>query len=115
MIILCLDLVEHQPAIVPTSGAGRIPNDQPFGFIEALRAEGVIFRKAAQLAQEVVGIDVMSPGTGHRLRDVGRVQVCKDLLDTPQLGEGVDAPGAQGMNELIFVTLETQLSTLLPF
>ena len=41
--------------------------------------------------------------------------MCEDLIDPTQLGEGVDAPGAQGMNELIFVTLETQLSTLLPF
>lgn len=73
MIILRLDLVEYQPAIVPTSGAGRISDNQPFGFIQAFRAERVILRKAAQLAQKVVGIDVVSPGTGHRLRDFGRV------------------------------------------
>lgn len=73
VIILGLDLVKYQPAIIPTSSAGGIPDNQPFGLVQAFRTEWVVFRKAAQLAQKVVGIDVMSPGTGHRLCDFGRV------------------------------------------
>ena len=93
VIILALDLVKDQPAIIPTSGAGGIPDNQPFGFVQAFRAERVVSRKATQLAQEVVGIDVMGPGACHRLCDFGRVQVCEDLLDSTQFCEGVDAPG----------------------
>lgn len=114
LIVLCLDLVENQPTIIPTSSAGGVPNHQPFGFIQAFRAERVILRKTAQLAQKVIGIDVMSPSTGHGLRDFGRVQVCEDLLDTTEFGESVDTPGAEGMNKLIFVTLKTPLSALPP-
>lgn len=50
----------------------------------------------------------MCPSAGHRLRDLGRVEVGKDLLDTPQLGKGVDAPRAKGMNKLIFVILNVR-------
>ena len=115
MVILILHLVQNQPAIIPASGAGGIPDDQPFGFIQAFRAERVVFRKLTKLAQQVVGIDVMSPGAGHRLRDFGRVQVREDFLDATQFGERVDAPGSEGMDEPIFVTLKLQPSTLPPF
>ncbi len=47
----------------------------------------------------------MRPRRGHGLRDLGRVQIGKDLLDPTQLGDGVDSMSSERLDQLILVIL----------
>lgn len=104
--LLALNLGKYQPAVVPASRTCRIPNHQPFCFVQTLGAERVIPGQTAQLAEEVVRVDVMRPGAGHRLRNFGRIEVCKNLFNPAQFGQSVDTVGPQGVHKLIFVILK---------
>lgn len=91
--VLSLDLCKYEPAIVPAPGTCRISNDLPFRFVQAFGAERVVSSKAAQLAEEVVGVDVMRPGAGHWLCDFCRIKVGENLFKPAQFCQSVDPVG----------------------
>lgn len=105
MDLLILDLEQHQPTVVPASDTVRVTDDEPLGFIKAFRAERVVLCQTSELAEKVVRIHVVRPRTGHGLRYLGRVHICKDLFDAAELRDGVDAMSSQRVDELIFVVL----------
>src|SRR6266536_966804 len=104
--ILVLYLQKNQPAVVPAADAVRIPNNEPFCFVETLRAEGVVLCEASELAEEVVGVDVVGPGGCHWFCDFGGVEVCEDFLNPAQFRDGVDTMSSEGVDELVLVVLQ---------
>ncbi len=54
----------------------------------------------------------MGPGTRHRFCDLRRIQVCEDLLDAPQLRNGVDTVCSERVNQLILIILWRPLANL---
>ena len=83
--LLRLDLRQDQPAKVPAPVASRISNDLPFGLVQAFRRKRVVLGHTPQLAEQIVGIDIMRPSHGEGLDDIFRRIAVERLLDATEL------------------------------
>jgi hypothetical protein len=96
--------------VIPTARALRIVHDQLLGLVETLGAEREVAREAPKFAQEVVGADIVRPGTGHRLRHVGVVHGRQYAFDSTQIRDRIDPVGAQGIDQLSPILLHSSIS-----
>ena len=78
---LALDFGQYQPTVVPAADTRFVADDLPFGVVKTIGAERVIFGHAPQFAEEVVGVDVVCPGTGHGLGDILGTVGREEFLD----------------------------------
>ena len=78
---LAFDLGKYQPAVVPAADARFVANDLPFSIVKTFRAERIILCHASEFAQEVVGVNVVRPGTGHGLSDIFGIARREEFLD----------------------------------
>jgi hypothetical protein len=107
--LLILNLQKHQPAIIPAADAVWVADDEPFRLVQALRGEGVVLSEASELAEEIVGVDIVGPGGGHWFCDFCGVEVREYFLNSAKFCDGVDTVCSQGVNELILVILHYML------
>jgi hypothetical protein len=106
------NLDQNKPAVIPTARTFRIPDDKPFGLIQALRAEWIVIRQTSQLAEKVIGINIMSPCACHGLCDLRDIEVSEHPLDSTKFGNCVDSMGAKRVNELFLIVLQVHLISL---
>ena len=78
---LALDFGQYQPAVVPAADTRFVADDLPFGVVKTFGAERVVFGHASQFAEEVVGVDVVCPSTGHGLGDILGTVGREEFLD----------------------------------
>ena len=105
---LLVDLLQHEPAVIPAAHAIWISHDQCLRFVESFGAERVILSEPSEFVEKIVGVDIVSPSSSHRLGHFARVKVSKNLFDPPQLCNCIDLVGSQRIDKLFFVVLETE-------
>ena len=105
---LVLDLLEHEPAIVPAPRALRVADYHPLRLIKTFRAERIAFGEPAKLAEEVVRIDIVRPSVGQS-GDTGRAGTCQRFLDATKFNERIDAMSLERLDKLGFVYRKRRL------
>lgn len=99
-----LHLRQAQPGQVPRAVAVGVFAHAAVRVAHQVSCDGVVWREAAQLGDELLRGHVVDPCGGHGLLEgfcvVGVAACCGYAFDATEFGEGVDAVGVEGFDEL---------------
>lgn len=102
---LILDFRKKEPGEVPTLAAVRIIVDPPLGVFQKIGTERVFSGQAPELAEKVVGRDVVIPSIGHGCRVIRHIDRYEHLLYPTEFGQGVDPVAAKRVQHLVNLRL----------
>lgn len=102
---LILDFRKKEPDEVPTFAAVRVVVDSPLGVFQNIGTERVFSSQAPELAEEVVGRDIVIPSIGHGCRVIRYIDRYEHLLYPTEFGQGVDPMAAKCVQHLVDLCL----------
>lgn len=108
---LVLELHKKKPDKVPALATIRIIVDPPFGVLQKLGTEWVLSGQTPELAEKVVGGDIVIPSIGHGRRVFRHVDMYQHFLYTAELGQGVDTVATKCVQHLVELHLQTRVES----